>query len=100
MGLLDRSTFHIDYNHENRRMPWVWVSGKISCVNNIKVQTWFAKPLICRVTTFALLFKFPRKKDCDVPLFKVKDTIYNIQFFMIIKVIIIKLKLKNKIINK
>lgn len=75
-------------------MPWVWVSGKISCVNNIMVQTWFAKPLICRVTTFALLFKFPRKKDCDVPLFKVKDTIiYNIQFIMIIKIIIIKLKL-------
>ena len=36
------------------------------------IQTWFVKPLICRVTTFALLFKFPRKKDCDVPLFKEK----------------------------
>lgn len=38
--------------------------------NDNMTQTWFAKPLICRVITLALLFKFPRKKDCDVPLFK------------------------------
>lgn len=35
--------------------------------NNL-IQTWFAKPLMWSVTTLALLFKFPRKNDCDVSL--------------------------------
>ena len=43
--------------------------GGMNMPNDNMIQTWFAKPLICRVTTFALLFKFPRKNDCVVPLF-------------------------------
>jgi len=49
-------------------MREVWTL--IELPNDNLIQTWFAKPLICRVITLALLFKFPRKKDCDVPLLK------------------------------
>ena len=50
--------------------------------------TWFAKPLIWRTITLALLFKLPRKKACVVPLEKVEVNVNKLSKIIIVMIII------------
>ena len=50
--------------------------------------TWFARPLIWRTITLALLFKLPRKKACVVPLEKVEVNVNKLSKIIIVMIII------------